>query len=183
MDEEAQLICRPCKKPRRAPKLYPWCDARYRCAICPGGLGRDRRGFTRGTRVPCENPAEHLTMVTTSASSFFKMSGSHQSICSASRYREHSRLLSRVCIISRVPRHHQAQLRKCVLRVGRSREPQRFQPQPADLAHHLGTYLVSVVHGRRARYHALSRLRVRAQHRHRRQLGVSRARHVTGHRE
>ena len=80
-------------------------------------------------------------------------------------------------------RHDQAQLRKRVHRFPRSRDPQRFKPQPTGPARRLRVDLLSVVRGRRKRYHALSRLRVREQHRHRRQLGVPGPLRVTGHRE
>ena len=45
------------KKPR-----YRWCDGNYRCPICPGGLGRHGRGFTRARSVPCLDPDSHLTL-------------------------------------------------------------------------------------------------------------------------
>ena len=36
----------------RVPK--PWCDGRFRCYMCKGGIGRGGRGFKHAKNVPCE---------------------------------------------------------------------------------------------------------------------------------
>ena len=40
--------------------VHPWCDGKYRCMRCPGGLGRGGRGFTRPRSVPCRDRREHM---------------------------------------------------------------------------------------------------------------------------
>ena len=48
----------PRPKNDRVPK--PWCDSRYRCYKCKGGIGRGGRGFKHAKNVPCKDPVEHL---------------------------------------------------------------------------------------------------------------------------
>lgn len=43
------------REPHRA-----YCDSRFRCVHCPGGIGRGGRGFTRARNVPCMDPTDHL---------------------------------------------------------------------------------------------------------------------------
>jgi hypothetical protein len=46
----------------RPPRRIAWCDGRFRCSTCVGGMGPDGRGYTRARNVPCVNPDKHLTV-------------------------------------------------------------------------------------------------------------------------
>jgi hypothetical protein len=47
------------KMPRK-PMAPAWCDKRWRCTLCPGGMGNNGRGFARFRNVPCRDPDEHI---------------------------------------------------------------------------------------------------------------------------
>jgi hypothetical protein len=38
----------------------PWCDGRWRCTVCPGGLGEGGRGYARFRNVGCRDPEGHI---------------------------------------------------------------------------------------------------------------------------
>ena len=56
-DEPAPKRC--CARP---PRRIPWCDGRFRCTICPKGMGRNGTGYARARNVPCTDPGAHLTV-------------------------------------------------------------------------------------------------------------------------
>ena len=64
-------------------------------------------------------------------------------------------------------------LRQSLHQEAPSRAPHHCQPQPTEPARRFGSYPKIDVRGRRTRYHALTRLCERAQHRHRCQPCVS----------
>lgn len=65
--------CQPCKRRKREPRYFPWCDGAFRCTICPNALGKDGRGYTRARNVPCTNPEEHLTLRTETSGDYWDM--------------------------------------------------------------------------------------------------------------
>ena len=50
----------PRKRQKGAPGPTPWCDGRYRCILCPGGLGKGGRGYVNSRSVPCRARTSHL---------------------------------------------------------------------------------------------------------------------------
>ena len=40
-----------------------FCDGRYRCLVCPGGLGYQGQGFQSRGQVPCTNYSEHMLVL------------------------------------------------------------------------------------------------------------------------
>ena len=91
----------------------------------------------------------------------------------APRRREDLRLLSAMSVGWAAPWHHQAWMRQSLHQEAPSRAPHHCQPQPTEPARRFGSYPKMDVRGRSARYHALTRLCERAQHRHRCQPCVS----------
>lgn len=41
----------------------PFCDGRYRCLVCPGGLGYQGKGFDHRTQVPCTSYGDHMLVL------------------------------------------------------------------------------------------------------------------------
>lgn len=39
-----------------------WCDSRYRCLVCPGGMGPGGQGYTHSHKVPCTDPVRHMAV-------------------------------------------------------------------------------------------------------------------------
>ena len=40
--------------------ILPWCDGRYRCLVCPNGIGPGGMGFSNVAHVPCKQRAMHM---------------------------------------------------------------------------------------------------------------------------